>query len=124
MGAGIAAASFWPVVGALVGGLLIAKIAKNIASAKSMPELEKSVQKSIEEFKTEVSKNRTAMTEEILSTIEAIFKRELDTADKTFLDFRMSVNIDSQKIPLLEERMEKIDGYLLQIEEMEREVIM
>lgn len=124
VGAGVAAAGLWPVIGALVGGLLIAKIAKNIASAKSMPELEKSVQKSIEEFKMEVSKNRTAMTEEILNTIEAIFKRELDTADKTFLDFRMSVNIDSQKIPLLEERMEKIDGYLLQIEEMEREVIM
>ena len=119
-GAGAAAgAVLWPVVGMLVGGLVIAKIAKNIASANSMPELEKKVQQSIEEFKLEVAKTKSEMTGEILGTVEAMFKRELDTADRTFLDFRMSVNIEGRNIPLLEDRIEKVYGYLQKIEELE-----
>ena len=82
--------------------------------------MEERVQESVEEFKIEVAGTRQQMTEEILGTIEAIFRRELDTTDKTFLDFRMSVNIEGRNIPLLEQKMNEIDNYIGKIEELER----
>lgn len=110
----------WPLVGAALGGLILADISKKIASAKNMPEMEQKVRESVEEFKLEVAGTKEKMTEQILGTVEAIFKRELETTDKTFLDFRMSVNIDSKNIPLLEERMNQIKEYRDKIEELER----
>lgn len=109
----------WPVVGLLAGGLFFSAMAKDFAKAKNMPELEEKVKKSVEDFKIEIAGTKDKMISEILDTIEAIFRRELETADKTFLDFRMSVNIDSKNIPLLEDRMNKIQEYLEKIEELE-----
>lgn len=112
--------ALWPLVGAALGGLFLAEKAKEIASAKSMPELEQKVRESVEEFKLEVAGTKEKMTGEILGTIEAIFKRELETTDKTFLDFRMAVNIDSRNIPLLEQKMNQMEEYIGKIEELER----
>lgn len=112
--------ALWPLVGAALGGLFLAEKAKEIASAKSMPELEQKVRESVEEFKLEIAGTKEKMTGEVLTTIEAIFKRELETTDKTFLDFRMAVNIDSRNIPLLEERMNQMEEYIGKIEELER----
>lgn len=111
----------WPVVAAVVGAIAISDMAKKIASAKSTEEMELRVQEAISDFRLEVSQTKEQMTDQILETIDAIFKRELDSADKTFLDFRMSVNIDARNIPLLEERMEKINVLMDKIEEIEKE---
>lgn len=86
----------WPVVAAVVGGTVIASVAKKIASAKNMEEMEIRVIEAIAEFREEVSKTREQMTVQIMETIEVIFHRELEFADKTFLNFRTSVNIDEK----------------------------
>lgn len=107
--------------GAVVGGVAISVIAKKFASAKNGKEMEQRVMEARNDFRVEVSRTKEQMTDRIMETIDAIFKRELDSADKTFLDFRMSVNIDARNIPLLEERMEKINVLMNKIEEIEKE---
>lgn len=118
---GITSAGLWPVVAAVVGAVFIAKMAKKISSAKNMTEMERCVQEAISDFKIEVSRTKNQMTDQIMETIDAIFKRELESADKTFLDFRMSVNIDAKNIPLLEDRMDKINVLMDKIEKIEKE---
>ena len=110
---------FWPAVGILAGALFFKKVANAYAEAKSLPELEETYRKSVQEFKLEVAGTRDKMTEDILKTIEAIFRRELETADKTFLDFRMSVNIEGRNMPLLEEKMNQVKEFIGRIEELE-----
>jgi uncharacterized protein YacL len=114
-------AVLWPVVGVVVGAVAIAAIARKISSAKNMEEMELRVQEAINDFRLEVADTKQQMTAQILETIDAIFKRELDSTDKTFLDFRMSVNIDSKNIPLLEERIEKVNHLMDKIEQIEKE---
>lgn len=111
----------WPVVAAVVGGVVIASMAKKVMSARSMEEMEVRVREAVEEFRTEVSATKGQMTAQIMETIEAIFQRELDSTDKTFLDFRKSVNIDSRNIPALEDRMQQIGDILQKIEQAEKE---
>ena len=59
------------------------------------------------------------MLADILKTIDEIFNRELTLVDKSFSEYRMSVNIDGKNIPVLEQRMEKIQSMLIQLEEIE-----
>lgn len=108
------------VVSALVGSVLISEMAKKISTAKNMREMEKRTQECIDAFKKEVNHTKQGMIDEILQTIDSIFRRELETADKSFVEFRMSVNIDSKNIPAIEERICKIQGLMCKVEEMER----
>ena len=109
----------WPVVGALIGAIIIKKIAKKIAQASAGADLEKATQEAIKEFKEEISKTRSEMVADILKTIDEIFNRELALVDKSFSEYRMSVNIDGKNIPVLEQRMEKIQSMLVQLEKLE-----
>lgn len=129
IGAGIAVAHvigtaavgtvLWPVVGAIIGAVLISKIAREIASANTLPDLEKKVAGAIAEFKEEVAKTKIEMTRQVLDTVEKMFQIEAENVDKSFSEFRMSVNIDSKNIPLLEDKLKIINSYMDQIKEME-----
>lgn len=110
----------WPVVGVVLGALVIRHIAKQLASANTLPELEKKTAEAIREFKKEVAKAKESMTEQILETIENMFRMEIENADKSFSEFRMSINIEGNNVARLEERFDTINGYLLQIKELER----
>ena len=114
----------WPVVIGLISAVFIAKMAKKIASANTLPQMEQRVAEAIAEFKEEVAKTKEEMTTQILDTVDKMFQRELETVDRSFSEFRMSVNIDSRNIPLLEEKMQLIHGYMDQLEMMrQRSVI-
>lgn len=114
----------WPVVGAIVGAVLIAKIAKSIASANTFSELEKRTAEAVAEFKEEIAKTRVGMTARILDTVEKMFQQEVESVDRSFSEFRMSVNIDSKNIPALEEKLHVIKENMSQIEEMEKRRIL
>lgn len=107
--------------GVMIGGAVLSKMTKKLAAAKSAEDMEEIVNHYIQEFKLEVEKTKEDMTEQILDAVEQIFTKELESADKTFTNFRMAVNIDSKNIPLLEERMDKVQGLMTQINEMEKE---
>lgn len=113
----------WPIVGALIGAAVIGSIVKKLSKAKNQAELEKVVRECINDFNQEISNIKQEMTTQILDTVETIFKRELSLADKTFADFRMSVNIDSQKVPFLEEKLNVVGELLNKITEMERRML-
>ena len=61
------------------------------------------------------------MTEEILTTVDKIFKEELECADKIFLDYRVAVNIDARKIPMLEEKMTHVQNLMEQLQKITEE---
>ena len=117
-------AGLWPIIGIIVGGRVIKKIAKELSSAKNMMELEKKAAECIEVFKKEVANTRDEMTTQILNTIDAMFKKELETIDQTFVEYRMSVNIDSKNIPVLEEKMRNIENLMDKIEKMEERMLL
>ncbi len=91
----------------VVSGMIVMKMAKKIFSAKSMEEMERKTHEAIGDFKAEVKRIKEELTEQVFSTVEDLFQAELGKMDKTFADFRKSVNIDGKNIPILEERMKK-----------------
>lgn len=115
-----AGAVLWPVVGLVLGALVIRHIAKKLASANTLLELEKKTEEAIAEFKKETAKAKESMTEQILETIENMFRMEIEKADKSFSEFRMSVNIEGNNVARLEEKFSTINSYLQQIKELER----
>ena len=83
--------------------------------------MEKCVKEAVEEFHLDVAGTREQMTAKILDTIDEIFKREREAADKTFLDYRRSVHIDGKNIPALEEKLERAGMLMSRIERIEKE---
>ncbi len=111
----------WPLVGTIVGALVIRGIAQKIADAHTLQDLEKKTKEAVGEFKDEVAKTKAAMTEQILETIEQMFRMEIGKADKCFVEFRMSVNIEGNNIARLEDKFAVIRQDLIQIKELEGE---
>lgn len=103
------------IIGAIVGGIFIHKMAKPIYEAKAADKMEEAVKESINEFKQEVEHTRKSMIEQITEQITDLFSKELKFADNCFIEFRMSVNIDEQKLPELENKLEKAENLLKQI---------
>lgn len=93
-------------IGVIVGAVVVRKIAKMIFDPMNDNQMEETKQKCIAQFKAEVEKTRSVMIEQIASQIREIFKKELTTIDLSFSEFRMSVNIDERKIPLLEAQLQ------------------
>ena len=108
--AAVAGSSFlWPVIGCLIGAVVIAIIAHRLAKACSGKNMMKAVDDCICDFKKEVAQIKEQMFKEVMEVIDNIFSREMELADKSFMEFRMSVNIDSQNIPVLEQKMAMVE---------------
>lgn len=108
------------IAGAIAVGIFSAAavnyFAKMLYDPKAGEEMEKATQKCIEQFKSEVSNTKAEMIAQISEQIRAIFQDELMEVDGCFTDFRMSVNIDEKKIPILEQNLLKTQNLLKQIE--------
>lgn len=100
------------IIGGIIGAEIISAIARVLYEPKADRHMEESVQNCIAQFKAEVNKTRSAMTEQISSQIRDIFKKELTTVDGLFAEFRMSVNIDERKLPLLEAQLDNTEKLL------------
>lgn len=109
------------VVGIIVGAVVINNIAKVIFDPKMANKMEEACQKCIEEFKMEVANTKRAMTEHITGQVRELFERELNSIDGYFTDFRLSVNIDGEKIPKLEKSMKKVNQMIEVINALEEQ---
>lgn len=81
------------------------------------------VEECIGEFKQETSKIKEQLIRETMEIVDRIFARELEGVDKSFLEFRMSVNIDSKKIPMLEQKMDIVDTLMEQVARMKERAV-
>lgn len=104
------------VIGLIAGAAVIHSLAKSIFDPMFAGKMEKNTRKCIEQFKNEVDHTRVEMIEQVTGQITTIFENELANVDNCFTEFRMSVNIDERKIPLLEQRMQEAENLLLKIE--------
>ena len=107
LGTGLVVSGGWVVIGAIVAAAAAYSIVKVFFDPRNDNQMEETKQKCIAQFKAEVDKTRTVMIEPIASQIRGIFKNELTTIDLSFSEFRMSVNIDERKIPLLEAQLQE-----------------
>ncbi|MBD5507535.1 MAG: GTPase domain-containing protein [Lachnospiraceae bacterium] len=103
-------------IGTIVGAIALRKLAKDLYTPLAANQMEETTQKCIEQFKEEVNHTRVEMIEQVTSQITTIFENELTSVDNCFAEFRMSVNIDERKIPLLEQKMQEAEELLLKIE--------
>lgn len=90
----------------IVGATTISSITKVLYEPGADKHMEKVTLNCIAQFKAEVDKTRSAMTEQIALQIRDIFKGELATVDSLFAEFRMSINIDERKLPLLKMQLD------------------
>lgn len=102
-------------VSAIVLAVTFRTIAKEFYAPYAAGKMEEAARKCIEEFKREVDNTRVKMIKQISAQITEIFERELAQADGCFTDFRISVNIDERRIPLLEQKMTEVEKMLEQI---------
>ena len=70
----------------------------------------------MEQFRQEVGRIRVEMTEQVSRQVKDIFSQELASADGYFTEFRMSVNIDERRLPLIETKLEETYRLLKAIE--------
>lgn len=106
------------IIGTIIGVELISSMAKVLYEPKADRYMEEVVQNCIVQFKEEINKTRLTMTEQITSQIRDIFKKELATVDGLFAEFRMSVNIDERKLPLLETQLDDAEKLLEAIDRL------
>ena len=111
------------VVCAILGAVVINKIAKTIFDPKMANKMEEACQKCIEDFKMEVAHTRHVMTEQITGQVKELFERELNSIDGYFTEFRISVNVDGEKIPRLEKSMEKVTQMIEVINALEAQEV-
>ncbi len=103
-------------IGAIVGFIVINKIAKAFFDPRNENKLEETTRQCIEEFKAEVNQTRIRMIEQITAQITEIFENELAAVDGCFAEFRMGVNIDERKIPMLEQHLLEAEDLLMKID--------
>ena len=103
-------------IGVIVGAALVNSIAKRLYDPKAADKMEENTRKCIEQFRKEVNGTRSRMIGEVTKQITTIFEDELVSVDNCFTEFRMSVNIDERKIPMLEQKMQEAEELLLRIE--------
>lgn len=103
-------------IGVIVGAAIVNKIAKSLYDPKAADKMEANVEKCIEQFKAEVNNTRIKMVEQVSAQITTIFENELTSVDNCFTEFRMSVNIDEKKIPVLEQRLLEAENLLEKID--------
>ncbi len=106
-----ASAPAWTGTAVIIGVCAIASVvvfntmAKILYDPKAADKMEEATQKCIEQFKAEVDNTRVKIIKQISTQITEIFENELASVDGCFTDFRISVNIDEKKIPLLEQKL-------------------
>ncbi len=115
-GAGAFVVAGLVVIGMIAGAALFRYISKSFFDPKTADKMEANTRKCIEQFKNEVDHTRIEMIEQVTRQIITIFENELANVDNCFAEFRMSVNIDEKKIPLLERRMQEAEDLLMKIE--------
>lgn len=103
-------------IGVIVGAALVNSIAKRLYDPKAANKMEENVRKCIEQFKEEVNRTRAEMIQQVTGQITTIFEDEIAYVDKCFMEFRISVNIDEKKIPLLDQKMQEVEELLLKLD--------
>lgn len=103
-------------VACILGAVLISVLAKKFTAGISEKEMMRNSEEAIEKFKIEVGRIKGEMTLQIMDTIDGIFRKELENADKVFTEFRISSNTENQRLPDIIHGMEKISILLNQLD--------
>lgn len=117
--AGILTGSAFVLIGVIVEIAIISYIAKKIFDPMAAEKMEKNVQECIEMFHEEVCKTREIMIGQVTKQITDLFENELANIDNCFTDFRISVNVEAERIPVLEEKVRTAGTLMRQICELE-----
>lgn len=108
-------------IGVIVGVAVMNTMAKTLYDPRAAAKMEKNTQECILKFKTEVDKTRKIMIRDVTEQITVLFKKELEFVDGSFTDFRLSVNIEGEKLPVLQKQIETAEALSERIGQLEEE---
>lgn len=103
------------VIGAIAGAFAVNAIAKKMFDPHFAQKMEENTRECIEQFKAEVANTRKVMTEQVTMQVTELFENEVKAIDSCFTEFRMAVNIDEKRLPLLEEKLFQTEKLLEQL---------
>ncbi len=110
---GIAAA---PVLATVMAALILGSVGyeagKKLGEMYFDGKLEKNTEKYIGEFKESIKQTRELMENKTLEKLEELFQNEFTTLDRNLLQFRATTNIDAQKVPLLESKVQELESLI------------
>lgn len=106
-------------IGIIVGAAAGNALAKKLFDPKAAREMEKNTLECIQQFQEEVSRIRKVMVKQVTDQVIDLFDRELALVDGCFTDFRISVNVEGENLPLLQRKLEKIERLEEHIRNME-----
>lgn len=109
-------------IGVILGVTIINQIAKKIFDPRAEAKMVENTQKCIEIFKEEVDDTKKKMIAQVTGQVTSIFEKELNTIDGCFTEFRMAVNIDGKRIPILEERLQEAVELMQKVDRIEGRV--
>lgn len=98
-----------PIMGALVVGTAGVYAGMKLFECLYGGHFEKNMEKHISEFSNSVEGIKEAMISQVGEQLEQVFGQMLSNADKAFLMFRTTTNIDSRNLPLLEDKMQSME---------------
>ena len=107
-------------IGVIAGAFVVNSLAKKLYDPKAAGKMEKASQECIRQFKCEVEKARETINLQISSQITELFEKELSSVDGCFNEFRLSVNLEEQKLPNLEKKLLHTEELLHHIETMSK----
>ncbi|MCM1156713.1 MAG: hypothetical protein NC392_15265 [Roseburia sp.] len=102
-------------IGVIVSTAVINNVAKTLYDSKAAAQMEESTQKCIQQFREEVGRTRENMILEVTEQIRGVFEKELACVDDCFTDFRLSVNIEGERLPELRQQMQQVGQLAEQI---------
>lgn len=98
-------------VGVVLGvaaAIVLYEAIKPYAESCFSDSLDKESTKHTEDFKRQVENIKQNMVSKLQQRITEMFSQEVDSMDKSFMEFRMSVNIDTKNIPVLSQEVEAL----------------
>jgi hypothetical protein len=113
---GVLAVKALPIVAglaaAVIGVVVISRVASKLGESLNSGSFEKDVQACINEFVEEISKSKLSMQTHLTESIKLTFENELKSLDRTFLDFRRITYIDEDKIPKLAAKLRELEDLI------------
>lgn len=99
-------------IGVILGAAAINAVAKSLFDSYAAQKMEENTRECIMQFKAEVANTRKVMAEQVIRQVTELFENEVRAIDSCFTEFRMAVNIDEKRLPVLEEKMSQTEKIL------------
>lgn len=95
-------------IGLIVGGFAVNALGKKFYDTRIADRREQNISEYIRQFRDEAAQNRNVITEQVSGQVIEMFEDEFAKIDACFTEFRISVNVEGGKLPMLQQKLETV----------------